>query len=120
MNEAGKKEKERALERLNKMDNITIVSGAPHNLEVNAKDVSKGKGIYKLCDLLNIDRKRTCACGDDINDLDMIKLSGFGVAMGNAVPAVKSAADFITDTNEEAGVAKAIYKFMDIEYLKNS
>ena len=48
------------------------------------------------------------AMGDSLNDIEMIKAAGCGVAMGNAQNEVKKAADWITDTNEEDGVAKAI------------
>ena len=54
------------------------------------------------------------ACGDSSNDLDMIKAAGIGVAMGNADKEIKAAADFITKTNEEDGVAYAIKTFIDI------
>ena len=52
------------------------------------------------------------ACGDGGNDLEMIKTVGFGVAMSNATDEVKAAADYITCSNEENGVAKAIEKFV--------
>ena len=42
----------------------------------------------------------------------MIKMAGLGVAMGNAIPEVKRVADYITDTNENDGVAKVINKFI--------
>ena len=51
------------------------------------------------------------ACGDGDNDLEMLKAVGVGVAMGNADAAVKAAADYVTDTNEEEGVAKAVEMF---------
>ena len=51
------------------------------------------------------------ACGDGDNDLCLIKEAGLGVAMANAEPAVKAAADYITTSNDEEGVAKAIEKF---------
>ena len=51
------------------------------------------------------------ACGDGMNDLEMIREVGLGVAMANAVQEVKDAADFVTDSNEKDGVAKAIEMF---------
>ena len=50
--------------------------------------------------------------GDSENDLSMIKFAGIGVAMGNAIDKVKEAASFITDSNTNSGVAKAIKKFI--------
>ena len=51
-------------------------------------------------------------CGDGFNDLSMIKYAGLGVAMANAQDIVKEAADFITLSNDEDGVAYVIEKFM--------
>lgn len=48
------------------------------------------------------------AVGDSLNDIAMIKEAGLGVAMGNAQEIVKETADWITDSNIEHGVAKAI------------
>mgnify|MGYP000065729076 FL=1 len=52
------------------------------------------------------------AIGDEENDLPMIEYAGLGVAMENAVPAVKESADYITSNNVENGVAKVIQKFV--------
>ena len=52
------------------------------------------------------------ACGDGYNDLSMIRFAGLGVAMGNAVLPVRNAADYITGTNDEDGVAQVVEKFM--------
>jgi hydroxymethylpyrimidine pyrophosphatase-like HAD family hydrolase len=56
--------------------------------------------------------KNVMAVGDSRNDLMMIKEAGLGVAMGNAQDIVKNEADWITATNEEDGVAKAIQKWV--------
>ena len=53
--------------------------------------------------------------GDGNNDYDMIVMSGVGVAMKNAIDILKEVADYITDTNEEDGVAKAIEHFCFLE-----
>ena len=50
--------------------------------------------------------------GDSENDLSMINYAGIGVAMGNGLDMVKEAADFVTDTNDNSGVAKAINHFV--------
>jgi hypothetical protein len=112
LNEEGTKEKERAYKALSQISDITLVSGAPHNLEVNTPTAQKGNGLLKLAQLLDIDPKHTMACGDDRNDLDMICKAGFGVAMGNARDIVKQKADFITRSNQEDGVAYAMEQFM--------
>ena len=51
-------------------------------------------------------------CGDGYNDVSMIEYAGLGVAMGNAQPAVKDSADFVTRTNDEDGILHVINLFM--------
>ncbi len=99
-------------QRLQKTAGIRVVTGAVHNLEVNTETASKGRALLKLGQLLGISREEIMACGDAKNDLDMIRLAGVGVAMGNADDEVKRQADFITRTNEEHGVAYAIEKYV--------
>ena len=57
-------------------------------------------------------REDLIACGDGFNDLSMIKYARLGVAMENAQPVVKEAADYVTASNDEDGVAKVIHKFI--------
>ena len=61
-----------------------------------------------LADHLGIAREETMAFGDGENDISMLKAAGIGIAMGNASDQVKAAADEVTLTNEQAGVAAAI------------
>lgn len=51
------------------------------------------------------------ACGDGYNDVTLVERAGVGVAMKNAQRPVLEAADYITDSNENNGVGKAIEKF---------
>ncbi len=81
-------------------------------LEFLNKNTNKGFALQALANHLNIDIKDTMAIGDAGNDLPMIITSGIGVAMENAFEEVKQKADDITSSNEENGVAKAIYKFI--------
>ena len=67
------------------------------------------KGVTKD---LGLKQEEIMAIGDEENDLPMIQYAGLGVAMENAVPFVKEAADFVTASNEENGVAKVIQKFV--------
>lgn len=82
------------------------------NIEVNPKGISKAKGLELVCHKLGIKMKNVMSMGDSLNDLAMIKSSGLGVAMGNAQEAVKEAAEWVTATNEEDGVAQAIRKWV--------
>ena len=61
--------------------------------------------------LLSLLRHRLIYLVDGYNDLSMIRFAGLGIAMGNAQEPVKKAADYITLSNEEDGVAEAINKF---------
>ena len=77
-------------------------------IEAFAPQVSKWFAIRKLCERWRIDPRRTVAIGDDVNDLDMLRQAGLGVAMANARPAVKTAADRVTAGNDDCGVAVLI------------
>jgi len=67
---------------------------------------SKGSGIRAFCKLFDLDIKNTVCMGDDYNDIAMFETAYYKVAMGNALPQLKSMADFVTDTNDNDGVAK--------------
>ncbi len=91
---------------------IEFLSGGFSNLEFTKRGVNKGNGLRILCDLLHCSVEETMACGDSQNDLSILKAVGIGVAMGNAAEEVKSAADFVTLSNAEGGVAHAIETFV--------
>lgn len=89
-----------------------MTNSHPHNLELNPAGVSKAAGLRQVCDVLGITMNEIVACGDSLNDMAMIRESGLGVAMGNAQDAVKQAADVVTLSNEEDGVAHVIRSYM--------
>ncbi len=93
-------------------DKITFTKTAPFYYEANPKGVSKGNALKFLCHKLNLSSENLMAIGDEENDLSMIKLAGVGVAMGNAVPAVKEAAQRVTSDCDHDGVAEAIEKIL--------
>lgn len=68
-------------------------------------NTSKGNGIKIFCELLNLSPKNCIAIGDDENDLSMFQACGYSIAMGNALPIVKVAANYITRDNDHDGVA---------------
>ena len=82
-------------------------------LEVVAKGLNKGAAVRWLCEKLGVSVADSIACGDQINDLTMIKAAGLGVAMANATEEVKASADYITlrDNNHD-GIAEVVEKFM--------
>lgn len=93
-------------------DKYTVVRSAPYFLEFLSKTCHKGAGIKALAENLGIKREEIIAIGDAGNDLHMIEYAGLGVAMGNAFDEVKENADFITNSNEEDGVALVFEKFI--------
>lgn len=88
-----------------------VVQSEPYFFEAMNKKASKGNAIAELAAKLGFTADEVMALGDQGNDLTMVKYAGTGVAMGNAIEDVKAAAQFITKTNEEDGVAFAIEKF---------
>lgn len=89
-----------------------VTSSMENNIEICDKNATKGIALLKLADLLGIDHKDTMAFGDGGNDVSMIKMAGFGVAMDNATDNVKQVAKYITLNCNEDGVADAIEKFI--------
>jgi len=68
----------------------------------------KSNAVAALAEYWGIEISQVVAFGDDVNDLDMLKHCGIGVAMGNAVDEIKAVADYVCDTNEDDGIAKWI------------
>lgn len=76
------------------------------------KGCSKANGIRRAAELFGIARENTIAIGDSSNDLEMLEFAGISVAMGNSQQHILQMADYVTDTAENSGVAKAIEKFL--------
>lgn len=89
-----------------------MTSQEPTNLEFTKKEVNKAQGLRKLAEKLGVRRECIMAIGDNNNDLPMIEYAGIGVAMANGLENVRRAADFVTASNEEDGVARAIERFV--------
>lgn len=87
---------------------IKIMQSSDYFLEVLPGTNSKTNGINKLCDLLHLPIDNVVACGDYENDIEMIQMSGIGVAVDNAQDAVKKAADIVVPPVEENGIASLI------------
>lgn len=95
-----------------KAGGFEIASSFRNNFEVMCEGVSKGRAAKVLADFYGLSQDEVMCIGDNENDLSMIEYAGMGVAMGNAEESVKKAANYITDTNNNSGVAKAINKFI--------
>ena len=93
-------------------EKYTVLKSSPYFLEILDKRVNKGTGVKSLAEVLGIKQEEIMAIGDQENDIAMIEYAGVGVAMDNAIPAVKEAANFVTKSNLEDGVAWAIEKYV--------
>jgi len=76
------------------------------------KNATKERALFKASEYFNIALSDITAFGDDINDINMLKAAGIGVAMGNAADSVKEIADCVTETNDNDGIAVWINKYL--------
>ena len=74
---------------------------------------SIGRQSVAVCEHLGIPAARTVAFGDERNDCSMLRAVGLGVAMGNAVPEARAAADLIAAPNTEDGVAQVLFRLLE-------
>jgi len=93
-------------------DRFEIIKTRNNLLEFMPKGITKAYGISLLARDLHIQPEEVMALGDEENDLPMIQYAGLGVAMANAIPAVKQVADQVTATNDQDGVAQAIETYV--------
>ncbi|MEQ6378253.1 Cof-type HAD-IIB family hydrolase [Bacillaceae bacterium S4-13-56] len=100
------------LDELVENKELEVTNSSPTNIEINAAGVNKAAALKKVTNWLEITMDHVMAVGDSINDLAMIREAGFGVAMGNAQEIVKKEADWVTETNNDHGVARAIEKVL--------
>lgn len=94
------------------LPHLELTGALFNNIEANGKGARKGFALVKLGEQLGIAKEQIMACGDGSNDMEMIREVGFGVAMANAIDSVKEVADYVTLSNDEDGVAKAIEKYV--------
>lgn len=87
---------------------LTVLRSNPTYLEVVAKGVCKEQTAAALLQHFGLAADRAVACGDGEVDAGMLRMAGLGVAMGNASPGVRAAADFVTATNDAEGVFVAL------------
>ncbi|WP_313075891.1 HAD family hydrolase [Lacrimispora sp.] len=79
--------------------------------DVVERKASKAVGLLRLCDYYKIPLSETIAFGDSMNDYDIIKAAGKGIAMGNAMEELKKAADYVTDPIDQDGIRNACLHF---------
>ncbi len=93
-------------------DSLNVFRSLDTLIEITAPTVSKGRALATLADYYGIARQDVMAIGDQDNDIEMIAWAGLGVAMGNASPGAKAAADVIAPPVTEEGAAWAIERFI--------
>jgi len=91
---------------------VDVMSSFYDNIEIMNKGVSKGAALKRLSEMLNIPAEEMIAIGDNENDISMLQYAGLGVAMDNGEDCAKEAAQYITTSNNQDGVAHAIEKFI--------
>ena len=105
-------ERRRAADALSKIEDIQFSSSLPKNLEISKKGCNKGDGLFHLAKILNIQKEEIMSCGDADNDRELLESAGLAVVMENGLDSMKAIADYITVSNQENGVAKAMEKFV--------
>ncbi len=100
---------------LKKISGITVVSSSRFVLEIMAEGVSKASGLLFLCKHCGITPLQCAAVGDSENDLALFRCAGVSVAMGNAQPAVKAAASFVSTDLEQEGFANAVEYLLSLD-----
>ncbi|XP_039118988.1 endoribonuclease YBEY, chloroplastic-like [Dioscorea cayenensis subsp. rotundata] len=89
-----------------------VVQAQADMLEIVPAGTNKGSGVKLLLDHLDITANEIMAIGDGENDVEMLQLASLGVALANGSEKTKAVADAIGATNDEDGVAKAIYQYV--------
>jgi hydroxymethylpyrimidine pyrophosphatase-like HAD family hydrolase len=90
----------------------TIVRSQPYYLDITSRCANKGDALSKLAELLAIPPPEIAVIGDGSNDVAMFARAGLSIAMGNASPEVRQAADVVTKSNREDGFAAAVHRFI--------
>ena len=92
-------------------DIISVYRSEPYFLELVPMGIDKARSLAVLLEKLGMTRQEMVAVGDGYNDLSMIEYAGMGVAMANAQEPVRKAADYVTLSNDEDGVAAVVERF---------
>ena len=89
-------------------DQIGVFKSEPYFLELVPKEIDKAASLDKLLHAIGIQTDECIAFGDGFNDISMIRYAGLGIAMSNAAEPVKKAADYITASNDDDGIARML------------
>lgn len=105
-------------DKLNELRAALDAAGCVHsssgceNVEVMGKGIDKGSALRFLSSHYGIPQEQIMAFGDYTNDLSLLSAAGCGIAMGNAVPALKAIASCVAPLNTEGGVGQMLYQLV--------
>lgn len=97
---------------LNDLPGVHAVDGGCENIEFNRFDITKASGLEQFAGYMGVSMADTIAIGDSENDIDILEAAGIGIAMGNASEEIKKRADYVTLSNDDAGVAVVLEKIL--------
>ncbi|MDE2436519.1 MAG: HAD family hydrolase [Sphingomonadales bacterium] len=89
-----------------------VVRSQDYYLDATAPQANKGEGVAQIARLLGVPLENVAVIGDQANDISMFRRAGLAIAMGQAKPEVKAAAHLVAASNEDAGVADAIARYI--------
>ncbi len=95
------------------LSNLSVYRSESFFIEIMPENIDKAVSLEKLCEYTGVKREELAACGDGYNDMPMIRYAGLGIAMANAKDPVREAADVVTLSNDEDGIAAAIEKYFE-------
>ena len=104
----------RVKDKLRKIDGLAVASTFSNDIELNNIRAQKGIILADVIEKMGIKRDEVIVIGDSFNDYSMFTEFENSFAMKNAIPEIREIAKYITTSNDEAGVAKAIYKALEI------
>lgn len=98
---------------LDKVPELIYTFSEPNLFEISPRGIDKGKGIELVADYYGIPLSEVCTFGDYDNDIPIFHRVGTAIAMGNASANLKAVANYVTDTNKNNGIAKALAAMVD-------
>lgn len=107
------RDRDEIVRALGDVSGIAVTRSYPMNIEVMDEEASKGASMAWLCGKLGEPLADTLAFGDNFNDIEMLEAAGLGVAVANAEDEVRTAADRVTVSNDDDGVARVILEHLD-------
>ena len=101
-------------------NDLNLYRSKPTYLEITAKNINKASALALLNNaVFRVKPESIIAFGDNMNDIELLKFAGLGVAVSNANPEVLNIADLITDSNINDGVAKSLVEILKLDIYKS-